>query len=156
MNISVKTLQPFRVAGLEHRGPFHTISETWMKFGPAVAEAQLFTPGARIVSVYVVPAQATPESELTSYAAIEIPAGTNPPAPWVVREVPGGDYASTIHTGPYTGLGASWDEFIGGAENATGRPLIPNPSLDVYLNDPGSTPAEDLQTELLVRVGPPQ
>lgn len=63
-----------------------------------------------------------------------------------------GDFAALSHLGSYDGLGESWNSLMSQVA-AIGR-VPAEPFFEAYLNDPSSTPAEDLRTELMVRLVP--
>ena len=64
------------------------------------------------------------------------------------QRIPGGEYASTVHTGAYEQLGDTWARFMGEWLPASGRRLAPGVSYEVYHNTPMDTPTERLKTEL--------
>jgi AraC family transcriptional regulator len=71
--------------------------------------------------------------------------------PWEeigIQTVAGGEYAVTTHTGPYNQLGKTYAEFLGQWLPRSGRELANAPCFEVYLSDPGSTPAEGLLTDI--------
>jgi AraC family transcriptional regulator len=65
-----------------------------------------------------------------------------------VQTVAGGDYAITTHTGPYNQIGRTYAEFLGQWMPRSGYELRNAPCFEVYLNDPQSTPREELLTDI--------
>ena len=62
-------------------------------------------------------------------------------------EMPAGKYASCVHTGPYQEIHPAYDE-LGKWMEAEGLEAT-GVAYEVYLNDPGETPPEQLLTEVL-------
>ena len=63
-------------------------------------------------------------------------------------EVPGGLYAVALYRGPHEGLGGCYDWLFCTWLPASGYEADDRPCTEVYLNDPATTAAEDLLTEL--------
>ncbi len=62
----------------------------------------------------------------------------------------GGRYAVTVHKGPFEKLKATYDGLFGDWLPSSGEKLRDADCLEIYLNDPDSTPPEDLRTEICV------
>jgi len=65
-----------------------------------------------------------------------------------VMELPGGSYAVMIHSGPYEGLGKSYQRLYGGWLPKSGYRLREAPAFEEYFNSPMNTKPEDLRTAL--------
>lgn len=67
--------------------------------------------------------------------------------PWTL---PGGRVARLVHRGSYDGLGAAWEELMGfvGAQGLTPT----GPGWESYVDEPGTVPAEELVTEVMIPV----
>ncbi|HEY5169316.1 MAG TPA: GyrI-like domain-containing protein [Thermoleophilia bacterium] len=63
-----------------------------------------------------------------------------------VEEVPGGLVASTVHAGPYGDVGKAYTALQKWMTDNGRRPA--GMVREVYLNDPGAVPAEELLTEI--------
>ena len=63
-----------------------------------------------------------------------------------LEEVPGGAVASTVHVGPYSEIGKAYTALQKWMTDNGRRPA--GMVREVYLNDPGAVPAEELQTEI--------
>ncbi|HEX7929227.1 MAG TPA: GyrI-like domain-containing protein, partial [bacterium] len=66
--------------------------------------------------------------------------------------IPAGTYAVGLHRGPYDRLHETYLQVIGHWFPANGYTLSPDPVVEHYRNDPTCTPAEDLLTEVRVRI----
>lgn len=63
----------------------------------------------------------------------------------------GGDVLVVTHTGPYDTVGQSWMAVY---KRAAELGRAPGAGWEIYLNDPGDTPAEALQTRIHLPLGP--
>ena len=63
-----------------------------------------------------------------------------------LEEIPGGLVASTVHAGPYSEVGKAYAALQEWMTDNGRRPA--GMVREVYLNDPGTVPAEDLLTEI--------
>ncbi len=61
-----------------------------------------------------------------------------------------GTYVTTIHTGPYDQLKTAYDHLMAYMESEGFRPS--GPAYEIYLNDPGELPPDQLQTKVLFPV----
>lgn len=64
--------------------------------------------------------------------------------------LPGGRYGILSHVGSYDGLGGTWAALMGGVAAQGETPGFP--FLEAYVDDPTTTPVEQLRTDLLVRL----
>jgi effector-binding domain-containing protein len=60
-------------------------------------------------------------------------------------ETAAGEVLVVTHTGPYTTVGEAWQAIYA---EAARRGRTPGAGWEIYLNDPGSTPAAELQTRI--------
>ena len=65
-----------------------------------------------------------------------------------ITEVPGGKYAITLHHGSYETLKDTYEELCGAWFADQGHEIKKGPAIELYLNDPRHTAAEDLLTEV--------
>jgi AraC family transcriptional regulator len=69
-----------------------------------------------------------------------------------LREIPNGTYAQTVHQGPYDSIGGAYAALLGRWLSRRSVVLPDEPTVEVYLNSPFDTPAEELLTEIRIRV----
>lgn len=152
MNVEVTDMPEFRIGAVRHIGPYNQIPEAFARLGAIAGPAGLFAaPDAFCLAIYHDDPETTPPAELKSDAAIRLPEGSRIPAGLEEQTIPGGKYARYTHLGPYEGLGDAWARFMGEWLPASGHKFL-GPTYEIYRNDPQSTPPQDLQTDLYLRV----
>jgi AraC family transcriptional regulator len=153
MRVEIQHLPPLRLGVVTHRGAYNQIGRAFAQLGAIAGPAGLFAqPAPLSVGVYHDDPDATPIEELRSEAGVTVPDGMPMPQGLEERHIAGGRYAVCTHIGSYDVLGDVWTRFMGEALPASGHQLIEGPALEIYRNDPGSTPTERLHTDLLVPV----
>lgn len=151
MRVDITSQPELRVGTVRHVGPYMQISEAFARLGDIAAPARLFEqPGAMMVALFHDDPDTTPADQLRSDAAVVVPNGVPLPQGLAEQKIPAGEYASTVHVGPYEQLGDTWARFMGEWLPASGRRLGPGVSYEVYHNTPMDTPKEQLRTEIRI------
>ena len=147
--ISIKTLDPAKAAGVAHKGPYHEIGSAFNRLGAVIGSRGLMGAATGMVAVYRDGPGSKPDAELSSHAAVLLGAGFPPDTPGLdYFDLDGGRYAVLEHKGPYATLGAAWDWLYGEWLPKSGEEPRDAPPYEVYVNDPRTTPAEDLRTDI--------
>ena len=63
-----------------------------------------------------------------------------------VQEIPGGEYAVVTHRGPYSNLADTWRHNFREWLPNSGREMRSGPCFEIYVNDPTTTPPDELVT----------
>lgn len=71
-----------------------------------------------------------------------------------VQDVAGGEYAVTVHRGPYEKLHETYARLCGEWLPGSGREPAALPCYEVYLNDPKTTRPEELLTQIHMPLEP--
>ncbi|HEV7990718.1 MAG TPA: AraC family transcriptional regulator [Gemmatimonadaceae bacterium] len=151
MQVSIAKYPELRVGTVRHVGPYLQINEAFATLGALAQPARLFEqPGAMMVALFHDDPDSVPADQLRSDAAVVVAPDTPLPDGLTEQRIPAGEYASTMHVGPYTGLGDSWARFMGEWLPASGRRMNGGVSYEVYLNTPMDTPPEKLRTEIRI------
>jgi AraC family transcriptional regulator len=151
MHVEIERYPELRVGTVRHVGPYMQISEAFARLGDIAAPARLFEqPAAMMVALFHDDPDTTPPDQLRSDAAVVVANEVSLPEGLTEQRIPAGEYASTIHVGPYEQLGDSWARFMGEWLPASGRRLGPGVSYEVYHNTPMDTPKEKLRTEIRI------
>ncbi len=150
MDVQIWTLDPSKMAYVEHIGPYPEVDKAWGKLCAWAAPAGHFTETTKFYGVYYDdPGQVAPEN-LRSEACITIKDEAEAPAEVKFRDFPGGKYAVTVHLGAYDNLGESWTEFYEKWLPQSGYDHADSPCYEQYMNDPKTTKPEHLVTVLLM------
>jgi AraC family transcriptional regulator len=154
MDVRIEHVDEQRVAAIRHRGPYNQISEAFEKLGNIAGPAGLFSdPAVRMVGLYYDDPATTPPEVLRSDAGLVVGAGTTLPAGLSEQRIPAGDYACTLHVGPYESLPGVWDRLITEWIPSSGyRVPAGGLSYELYLNDPSQVSKDQLRTELCAAV----
>ena len=150
MNVEIKHVDEQRVAAVRHRGPYNQINEAFEKLGKLAGPAGLFDdPAVQMVGLYYDDPETTPPEQLRSDAGLVVSKSTRIPSGLSEQRIPAGDYASTLHVGPYEALPDAWARFLGEWLPSSGyRVADDGLSYELYLNDPSQVSKEELRTEL--------
>jgi AraC family transcriptional regulator len=151
MQVSITTQPELRVGAVRHVGPYMQINEAFARLGELAQPARLFEqPGAMMVALFHDDPDSVPADQLRSDAAVVVAPETPLPDGLAEQRIPAGEYASTVHVGPYEQLGDAWARFMGEWLPASGRRMTGGVSYEVYHNTPMDTPPDQLRTELRI------
>ena len=152
MEVQFKTIDPLKIAYTRATGPYmQSAAQAWQKlmqwpgFGPAAG-----TPGVRFIGISHDDPGTTPPEKLRFDAAISVQGTPEAGGDIHMGEIPGGEYAVYLHTGPYEKLESVYHDLYGKWLPASGKELAPYCGFEVYLNSPQDTPPEELQTEIWI------
>lgn len=113
MELQVREVPGWRIAGISHQGSYERISETFVKLFP-FAETLGLTPehaaGALYVAVYYDDVSRTPVEQLRSLAGVTV---TDDSFTGQLQEerMPASRYVGTTFIGPHHELGEAWGHF---------------------------------------------
>lgn len=150
MNAELREMSEMRVAAIRHIGPYHQIGEAFSRLSEIIGAAGLTGPDTAMLGIYHDDPNCTPTAELRSDAAVVVPEQVTIPDGLTEQRVPAGRYACTTHVGPYEQLGEVWARFVGEWLPQSGHSYGDGLSYEIYLNDPGQVPPNELRTELYI------
>jgi AraC family transcriptional regulator len=151
MNVELTSSPELRVAAVRHIGPYIRINEAFARLDELAVPKRLFQwPGKMMVALFYDDPDTTPPDQLRSDAGLVVPNDLTLPDGLTEQRIPAGEYASTVHIGPYEQLGDTWARFMGEWLPASGRRLGPGVSYEIYHNTPMDTPKEKLRTEIRI------
>ena len=152
MDVEIQEMPETRLATVHHVGPYMKIGKAFEQLGALAGAAGLFgVPGALMLGVYYDNPQTTPPEQLRSEAAVTIADSVALPDGLTEQRLPAGRYATTMHVGSYAGLPVAWGGFME-AVAKDGHTLRDAANLEAYLNTPGETPEDQLQTRLCIAI----
>ena len=150
MDVKIWTLDPAKIAYVEHEGPYEEVYKAWESLCAWAGPSGIFSEKTKFYGVYYDdPAETAPE-KLQSEAWITIESETSAPAEIKFKDFDGGKYAVHTHLGPYDELVTSWTKFYSEWLPQSGMELADTPCLEQYMNDPRNTKPEHLVTLLLM------
>ena len=149
IEVTVKKTEPRTVAFLSDKGSFKKIGQTIVKLFGLMQERGYAVAGAPI-GVYFNDPKVVPKEELLWEIQFpvsdEVSASDPDDSGLGVKRLEACNVASTMHKGPYEGLGKVYEDMAAWIlENGY---EISGPPEEVYLNDPNVTPKDELHTEL--------
>ncbi len=146
MEICVVEMEELRVLGLEHVGPYYKIGEAFERLHGFQLSAHV--ENAPLVAIYYDDPHNVPEHNLRSLAGVIVQPTAQISIPDLTEEkIPGGRYAMTSFSGPYSGLPNAWEDFYGSIFSQ-GHKTKPDLCYERYINTMGEVPPEQLITEL--------
>lgn len=148
MKVEIRQMKPMRLAFMRHVGPYEEVGKTWDQFLMIMGKDGYLAGNPTMLGISHDDPEVTPGAKLRYDACLTVDEEFAPGGDIGVQTVEGGVYAVTTHTGPYHELGVTYAEFLGQWLPRSGHELRDAPCLEVYLNDPGSTPVEELLTEI--------
>ena len=149
MNVNVRNQPELRVAGIRHIGPYHEIGRAFGRLGGMIGGPP--PTGAQMIAVFHDDPDTTPADRLRSDAAMSLPQAAHTPNGLIEQRIPAGRFASVVHKGSYEDLPKTWEKLKKEWLPANGHRAA-NPSYEIYLNNPMTTPKPELLTEIFVRL----
>jgi len=149
MEVAIKAIEPMRVAFARHVGPYDACGEAWDALTTALGKEGWLV-GATFVGICHDDPEVTPPERVRYDACVTVDDSFEPSGEVGVQSIPGGDYAVAVHIGPYSRLGETYARVMGQWLPRSGRELRATPCFEVYVNDPESTPPDELITEIHV------
>ncbi len=141
-----------------HVGPYEGVGAAWeVLMSTAGRLGWLATPPVTMGLVYDDP-DITAPANCRYEAALVIPAGqpaelpSDAPPSLVIRTLPAGQWAGLVHVGGYDSIQATYDALLGQALPRRGVELADEPTVEVSIDDPRTTPPHLLRTEIRVRL----
>ncbi len=150
MNVTIKQMPELRTATVHHVGAYSRISDAFARLGALAGPAGLITGKPTMLAIYHDDPETTPESELSSDAALVVAESSPIPKGLGEQRLAAGRYACASYVGPYEQLGDAWARFMGQWLPQSGERLTDGTSFEIYLNTPMDVPKEELQTELYI------
>jgi len=148
MKVEIKQLKPMRAAFMRHVGPYDEVGETWDRFLTLMGKDGYLGGNPMMFGICHDDPEVTPRVKIRYDACLSVDEDFAPTGDIGVQTVAGGRYAMTTHAGPYNQLGKTYAEFLGQWMPRNGHELRNAPCFEIYVNDPYSTPPEELLTDI--------
>lgn len=152
VEIQVERLPPRRVAFVRHIGPYMNAGVAWNRLLGWAGPRGLLGPRMEYFGLCYDDPDVTPPDKVRYDACLVVGPDVRPEGDIGVQDVPGGEFAAAVHEGPYDTLGRTYAALCGHWLAASGRTLGDPPSVEMYLNDPRTTPPEQRLTKVCMRL----
>ncbi|OEU67377.1 MAG: transcription activator effector-binding protein [Desulfovibrio sp. S3730MH75] len=150
MDVKIWTLDPMKMAYVEHVGPYEEVGKAWEKLCGWAGPKGLFNEKTRSFGVYHDNPMEVPAEKLRSEACITVDNEIANSDGIKFKDVNGGKYAVAVLLGPYDQLADKWMEFYMKWLPESGEEYRDEPCYEQYLNSPNVTKPEQLVTLLLL------
>ncbi|WP_316900951.1 AraC family transcriptional regulator [Pseudodesulfovibrio indicus] len=150
MEVRMEDVEAMRVAFVRNTGPYNQCDEAWSKLCAWAGPKGLLSPDARYLGVAHDDPQVTPSDKIRYDACVTVDKTVEGEGEVGIQTVGGGRYAVTLHKGPYENLETTYAELMGRWLPQSGEQIGGNLCFELYLNDPQSTPPEELLTDLYI------
>lgn len=146
--VDIETHETRNLAALSHKGSYLSIGEKFQKLGAIFTTRDLWQQARGMVGLYHDDPNAVAEPDLRSHAGIVLADAGAVGAGMEALTAKGGRFAVLHFTGPYAGLKAAYDYLYGKYIPEHGLELRDAPAMEIYLNGPQDTPADQLKTDV--------
>ena len=147
--VIVQNLAACHAAGILHVGPYHGLGLAFQKLSAIIAARSLSSHVEGVIAVYHDAPGSKPDRDLHSHAAV-IMASPFPPDIEGLDyfDLVGGRHAVMQHHGAYATLGSAYEWLYGKWLPHSGEEPRNAPPIELYVNDPRTTPPEQLRTDV--------
>ena len=150
MDAKIVKKDAIRVAFVRHIGPYDQCEAAWEKLCAHMGPLGLLGPQTAFIGLCHDDPEVTPPMNIRYDACMEVGPDFEAGGEIGVQEIAGGEYAVTLHKGPFDTLKESYAALAGKWLPASGREPRNAPSYEVYLSDPEKTPPQELLTEIYI------
>lgn len=152
MKVRIENVEAMRVAFIRKTGPYNECGDAWDRLCAWADSKGLFRADTKFLGVSHDAPQVTPPDKIRYDACFTVDRDVNGEGEIGIQTVGGGRYAVTTHKGPYDGLEATYAELMGQWLPHSGERFGSNLCFELYLNDPQSTPPEELLTDIYISI----
>ncbi len=150
MKVEVMEFESLNVAFVRHVGPYNECQKAWGKLCSDPAVMQCMGPDTQVIGISYDDPDVTEPDKIRYDACVSVPESCTPGKDVRIQEIKAGKYAVLTHKGPYDGLADCYRWLYGEWLPKSGYEPLSAPPLEKYVNDPETTPPEDLVTEIRV------
>ncbi len=150
MDATIQNFDAMTVASVRHVGPYAECGKAWEKLCSSEQVQAACQPDVLCIGICYDDPDVTDADKIRSDACMTVREDFTPGDGVEKQEIPGGDHAVLIHTGPYDGLHDCYRWLFGEWLPGSGREPQAAPSMEIYRNSPETTPPEELVTEIRV------
>lgn len=153
MDIRVEQLAPARIAYARNVGPYCGAGKAWERLFAWAGPRGLCGPAMRTFALCHDDPDATPAEQIRYDACIAVSEQTEAEGDIQVTDFAGGTFVCATHLGPYETLAKTYGMLYHQWMPASGRKCRAEvPCVEFYLNDPRSTPPDQLRTRVCMPI----
>ncbi|UXY16626.1 AraC family transcriptional regulator [Chitiniphilus purpureus] len=146
--VTITACPSIQLIALPHRGSYMEIGTVFSKLMLQAHAKHWLTPESRVIGVFYDDPQTVPQQLLRSHAALSVAAPVVVEPPFEALTIPAMRCAVLRHTGPYADLHTSYSWLFGVWLPESGEQPADFPPYEDYLNDPQTTPPDQLLTNI--------
>ncbi|WP_243546759.1 AraC family transcriptional regulator [Pseudodesulfovibrio tunisiensis] len=148
MEVRIEEIPAFDVAFVRHIGPYEECEKAWNVLCGWAGPKGLLTPDTKVLGICYDDPQVTPPEKIRYDACMTIHGDVQTEGEIGTQTIPAGEYAITVHKGPYSELHATYAKLFGQWLVKNDLSFADTPCYELYLNDPQQTAPDDLVTEI--------
>lgn len=146
--VEIVNLPEQRCAGMDHTGSYMGIDHAMGRLFGELAARGVLPAEPAMKGVFFDDPDLAPEDGLRSRACLPVPDTVAIDGPLVEAVLRGGVYARLAYTGPYADMRGAYRWLMGVWLPSSGYQPDDAPIFEAYLNDPSSTPQDELRTDI--------
>jgi AraC family transcriptional regulator len=147
-DIRIEKIPAKSVTGLYHTGSYISLSSTFDHLFEVIGTQEIDWSKNQLLALFFDDPNTVAESELKSFAAVTTNKDVRVEAPLIEVNVRGGKYAILRHRGPYSNLKQAYNWLFGTWLITANENAAEAPCMEIYLNNPQTTAAADLLTDI--------
>jgi AraC family transcriptional regulator len=152
MEVKLENWTSKRVAFVRHIGPYDQCGAAWERLCVWAGPKGLLAHKPWLVGVSYDDPSITPPDKIRYDACLGVPEDVEPEGEIGIQTIAGGKYAVATHEGPYKNFHKTYSYLYATWLPENGLTCADSPCVEIYLNDPNSTPPEDLLTLVCIPV----
>lgn len=150
MNVKIETINKMRVAFVRHIGPYMECEKAWQKL--LACKSLNVDANTKFIGICHDDPAVTAPDKIRFDACVTVSDSFVATQDVGVQEIAEGKYAVTEYVGPYSGLAKIYKHLYKQWLPQNGYEPKPQPSFEIYKNDPCVTPPEKLVTEIYIPI----
>jgi AraC family transcriptional regulator len=153
MDVELKTIEPMKIAFARAVGSYgESAGQAWQKICTWAGPRGLLGPKTLMIGMSHDNPDITAADKIRYDACITLNRDVAPEGEIGVQEIGGGLHAVIIHKGPYEAMSETYNFLYGQWLPKSGYRPRSQAGMEIYRNDPSSTPPAELLTEICVPV----
>jgi AraC family transcriptional regulator len=154
MNATIKTIEPMQVAFVRAVGPYGSpaLAHAWQTLFQWAFPRGLVRGVPKMLGVCHDDPDVTPPDKIRYDACLVVEQPIQGEGEIGVQTIGGGEWATTVHKGPYDKLNETYAELCGRWIPQSNCRLRASAGIEFYLNNPQTTPAAELLTEVCMPI----